>query len=108
MLFTEERALGLEGIQSRKWLLQGRAGGGAGGQTDRRCPVAPAASTRPLQSPESPVPGFVSSLFIRCQVRVVSSPWVEGVGGSGLNLRQAEMEADTRQLIQDRSRYKAP
>lgn len=69
----------------------------AGRQTDRRCPVAPAAFTCPLQSPESPVPGFVSSPFILCQVRVVSSPWVERVEGSGLNL-----------ISTDGSRYKAP
>lgn len=36
VLFMEEWALGLEGIQSRKRLLQGRAGGGAGRQTDRQ------------------------------------------------------------------------
>lgn len=82
-----------EGRGSHK---EGQAGELADRQTDRQCPGAPAASTRPLRFPENPVPGFVSNPFTLCQVRVVS---LGGVGGG----QWAEPQTST-----DGSRYKAP
>lgn len=82
-----------EGRGSHK---EGQAGELADRQTDRQCPGAPAASTRPLRFPENPVPGFVSNPFTLCQVRVVS---LGGAGGG----QWAEPQTST-----DGSRYKAP
>ena len=73
---------------------EGQAGELAGRQT---VPSSSCCLHPPLTIPRKSCSWFcLQSFFILCQVRVVSSPWVERVEGSGLNLRQAQ------------SRYKAP
>lgn len=85
-----------EGIQRRKRFPQGRTGRRAGRQTDSAQelllpPPAPYDSQKILFLVLSPT----LSLCVKFEL----SPWVEWVEGSGLNLRPAQTEADTRHLI---------
>lgn len=77
---------------------EGQAGELAGRQT---VPSSSCCLHPPLTIPRKSCSWFcLQSFFILCQVRVVSSPWVERVEGSGLNLRQAQSRCkapDTRQ-----------
>ena len=84
------------GIQRRKRLPQGRTGGRAGRQTD--------SAQELLLPPPTPYDSqkvlfLVLSPTLSLCVKFELSPWVERVEGSGLNLRQAQTEADTRHQI---------
>ena len=103
MLFTEEWALGLEGIKSRKQLLQGRAGGGAGWQTDRQTDRQMVPSSSCCLHPPLTIPRKSCSWFCLQPLHWVSGlSCLQSLGGGGGG-EWAEPQTST-----DGSRYKAP
>lgn len=96
-MFFTEWALGLEGIQSRKRLLQGRAGGRAG--RDRQTvPSCSCCLHPPLTIPRKSCSWFCLQPFHS----VSSSSCLQSLGGGGRG-EWAEPQTST-----DGSRYKAP